>query len=462
MSVLTNLLFFVGLIGGLVGLAPVGAYAAVPTYDLSLSEAEYRALGTSEQLKASTADKEASEEHKGAAFVGLLPKLTLSGSITYDTTVPQFPITFPVGSTTFHSSVNFGNHWNYSLGPTLTYPLWDTFSSYKNYQSASLTNQAREEDLKNSRLQTLQSVRNAYVQVRLAIEELEVVNASLDLTRAQGRDVETRFRAGAASRLDVVTSERSVLNYEQQFEQRQSALATNLRDLFALLGDPREPGDLSRPAPPGIDNASVVVKFDTLKKLLEDEASAESATLDFRRQPVVQSLLYQSDSLEYSAASQKAHVYPSISLQASSVYTLPNGPLTSPYNQNSASLTLSAPLWLGDPTWHQASQTLKEAESTRHREEQQRINIARDFAKAKELLTSLRTLRELAGRDILKSEEAARLYYSSYKSGNSTLLDVQNANTQALQAKVNAARLDAQILTQLITLKALSGEELLR
>jgi outer membrane protein TolC len=325
-----------------------------------------------------------------------------------------------------------------------------------------MTDRARDEDLKNSRLQTLQSVRNSYVQVQLAIEELQDVKASLDLTRAQGHDVMTRFRAGAASRLDVVTSERSVLNYEQQFVQRQATLASNLRDLFALLGETNAPGDLSHPAPPGVEDASLIVKFDSLKKLLEDEASAENVTLDFGHQPHVQSLVYQSDSLEYSAASQKAKVYPSLSFQASAVYMLPFSPLTSGFNQNSATLTLNAPLWLGDPTWHQAGQTLQQAESTRHREEQERINISRDFAKAKELLESLRRQRELATDDIRKSAEAARLYYSSYKSGSSTLLDVQNANTQALEAKVHAARLDAQILTQLITLKALSGEELLR
>ncbi len=459
MDVRTTLLLVVALISkGSYAEAP----AEVPIYELTLPEAESLALETSEQLKASVADKEAAEQQKGAAFVGQLPRLTLGGSITYNTTIPKFPISFLAGPVTISENVNFGNHWNYSVGPTLTYTLWDTLSSYKNYRSASLADQSRAEDLKNSRLQTLQAVRSAYVQVRLAIEELQDVKAFLDLTRAQGRDVATRFRAGAASRLDVVTSERSILNYEQQFEQRQSALATSLRDLFAQIGDPKAPGDLSRPAPPGIKDTSLIVKFDSLKKLLEDETSAEDVVLDFRRQPVVQSLVYQSDSLEYSASSQKARVYPALALQASSVYTLPAGPLTSPFNQNSATLILSAPLWLGDPTWHQAAQTRKQSESVRHREEQQRINIARDFAVAKELLTSLRKQRELATVDIHQSEEAARLYYASYQSGSSSLLDVQNANTQALLAKVTAARLDAQILTQLITLKTLSAEELYR
>jgi outer membrane protein TolC len=272
----------------------------------------------------------------------------------------------------------------------------------------------------------------------------------------------------------VVTSERSILNYEQQLEQREAALASNLRDLFALLGETKASEKLSRAAPPGMahrmvhrldqgmDEATLIVKFDSLQKLLKALAAAENVTLDFGLQPQVQSLVYQSDSQEYLAASQKAKVYPSVALTASSVYTLPLGPPVTPFNQNSATLTLNVPLWLGDPTWHQASQTLRQAESTRHREEQERINIARDFAKAKELLRSLKMQRELADLDIKKSEEAARLYYVSYKSGSSSLLDVQNANTQALTAKISAARLDAQILTQLITLKALAGEEIVQ
>lgn len=59
----------------------------------------------------------------------------------------------------------------------------------------------------------------------------------------------------------------------------------------------------------------------------------------------------------------------------------------------------------------------------------------------------------------MQSEEAAKLYYSSYKAGKNNLIDVQIANNQALQAKVGAARIDAQILNQLILLNALSGEQ---
>lgn len=101
----------------------------------------------------------------------------------------------------------------------------------------------------------------------------------------------------------------------------------------------------------------------------------------------------------------------------------------------------------------------REAQANKHRADQLQTNINRDFSKATEILASLYDQKKLAALDVLESQEAAKLYYGSYKAGKNNLIDVQTANYQAFQAKVGAVQIDAQILNQLILLNALSGEQ---
>ena len=71
------------------------------------------------------------------------------------------------------------------------------------------------------------------MQVQLGIEELRLINDSLGLSKAQSHDVLTRFHAGAAATIDVVTAGRSVLSYEIQLRQKQAELASALKDLLS-------------------------------------------------------------------------------------------------------------------------------------------------------------------------------------------------------------------------------------
>jgi outer membrane protein TolC len=139
----------------------------------------------------------------------------------------------------------------------------------------------------------------------------------------------------------------------------------------------------------------------------------------------------------------------------------PNGPVKEQIQQVIVSAQVSMPLFLGDPTWKLAASKRHEADAARAREEETLVELRRDFSKARTMLDSLREQRKLAADDVAQTEEAAQLYYKSYKSGEARLIDVQNADTQALQAKVNAARVDAQFLQQMILLKTLSGKEFL-
>jgi len=428
----------------------VKSYAQTELFELKLSEAEQKALQASNRLKSFAAEEEAAKEQSNAQFAGLFPKLSLQGGYQYYGTIPNISLgngpAFP-----------FGTNSTYSVGPQLNYTLWDSFSGRKSYKAASLLASARTEDRKNAQLQLLFSLRAAYVQVQLGLEELRLIQDSLQLANAQDRDVATRFSAGAAAKLDVVTAGRSVLSYQIQFEQRQAELSSALKDLLTLLGD-NGGTNVSRPGPPGIANVALVVKLDDLDDSLSQQDKQEIPD-PTDQQPQIQSLDLQARSAEAAADSQSAKLLPTVQLSAGVSKIRPDIPNPPDYWQQTVGVTLSLPLYLGDPTPSLAAQQRNEAQAADYRKTQLREDIRRDFTKARNLLVSLRDQQTLATKDVKQSELAARLYYSSYRAGKVNLIDVQNANLQALQSKVNAARIDAQILNQLFLLKSLSGKE---
>jgi outer membrane protein TolC len=148
-----------------------------------------------------------------------------------------------------------------------------------------------------------------------------------------------------------------------------------------------------------------------------------------------------------------------VQLSAKTTLEYPNGPVLENINQNTFTALLTMPIFEGSRTLHQADQKLKEAQASRFQSEQLKVDLNRDFKKAQDLLQSLKDQQKLAAQDVLKSDEVAKLFYKSYKAGQINLTDVQSANVRALISRVNAARIDAQILNQLITLKALSGKD---
>jgi outer membrane protein TolC len=442
---------FIYLFSSVLGLLAIsaGAFAEESTLSLSLSDAESRALSASDLLKSYVSDQRATVSQADAQFQNLLPKLSLSASYTYYNTIPLVSL---VGG----PPIPFGTNSIYNFGPVLNYTLWDTFASRNSYRATSALADARDADRENAALQILYNIRATYVQVQLGLEELGLIHDSLELARAQDRDVSNRLQAGAATRVDKVTSERSVLSYQIQFKQRQSELAASVRDLMTLLKD-ETPRDISRPGPTGVPNLSLALKLESLDRMLAEE-SESGLTLPGDSQPQIRSQELQAKSFELQAKSAGSQSLPTVQLSGGVSYNRPDIPNPPSYWQEYGAVSLTMPLFFGDSSRDVAASQRSQAEAASYRASQIRDNLHRDFDKAEELLRNLKEQQQLAVEDVRQSQEEARLYYTAYKAGKLNLIDVQNANNQALQAKVNLARIDAQILDQIITLKSISGE----
>jgi outer membrane protein len=426
--------------------------AASRTYELTLKEAEHRALDTSDQLKSLSSTHDAAQEQADAQFSALLPRLTIGANYQYVTEVPSISLPIPGVNEGF----SFGSNNSWNVGPTLNYTLFDMGATHDLYRGYDLLAQAREEDSKNGKLQLLLSVRGSYLRLQLALEELRLLNSSLELSRAQNRDIEANYKAGAATRLDRVDSQRDVLSYELQFAQKQAEVADDFRDLLAQMKENPQ-GDLSEAGPPQVQNVAVELKLDTLTQSMQ-EASTWKYTPPNDEHPQIRSQELQAESAEKQAESNKDGLYPKVQLAASAILQYPNVIILQTVEQNTFQVGVSMPLFEGNRSRHLSAEKMKESDAARFNRDQTRINLDRDYDKAVQLLQSLRGQQALALEDVQHSQDAARLYYQSYKGGKVNFIDVQSANNRALLSQVNAARIDAQILNELFVLQTLSGD----
>src|SRR6185312_801462 len=205
-----------------------------------------------------------------AAFAPLLPRLTLDGSYRYQTEVPEFSVV-PGGP-----KAQFGSNRAESVGPTLTWTLWDQGALYKTWRAQQANARSRDEQLRLVQTQATQAARLAYVQVQLGRERVRLLADSVALAAAQYADIEKRRRAGAANRIESLSSHQSELQRRKEFLSAQSDLSAALRELMRLtaLG---AGVDASRPTDVRVSTAALNLPEPTVRLALDSLADTPAA-----------------------------------------------------------------------------------------------------------------------------------------------------------------------------------------
>lgn len=424
------------------------AYSQVPTYELRLQEALTKARNKSEQLKSVQKDTLAAQSTSEASSSTVFPRLTLDANMHYVSTVPTLQVAPNA------PAIQLGAHLNYSVGPTLTYTLWDGGASRNLNKSHEKMTEARKEDQRTQTARLLASVRLAYTHVQLGLEQFQFLSDTLKLAKAQAGYISNRHVQGNASNLDLLTAKKEVLSYDLLLKQRQTELASSLRDLLALV-ESDSTLVIKDPTPKGFPNAGLWITLDSLDETLKKESSSEPSQLD-DTPPQVRSQDLLAESFELLSKSQRASMYPRLQISGRTSLDYPNGPILERIHQNTLAVGFSMPLYEFSRTEHLAATKMFEAEAARHRKNQIASDLQRDFAKAKDTLRSLRGQDKDAKEVLKQAEQLSKMYYDAYRLGRITLIEVQSANLRALQAKVDLSQIHAQILNQLSTLKTLA------
>ncbi|PIR14925.1 MAG: hypothetical protein COV48_17210 [Elusimicrobia bacterium CG11_big_fil_rev_8_21_14_0_20_64_6] len=437
-------------------LAVPAVAADTPRFRLAMPEAVSAARSHSPSLKAAAEESAGFADLSDERFAALLPRVTLDGSYRYQAEVPNFS----VGAG--QPARPFGDHRATSLGPTVSWTLWDQGSLYKSWRAQKAQAASWDERRRLADRQAELGARLAYVQVQLSCEQLWALGGSLALAEAQYKEIDNRFKAGAASRIDTLSSHQDTLQRRKLFLQAQAELSASLRELLRLIG--RDEGrDLARPldarvstaALTGMGEATLLVELDGLDARQEALIGVETAALDASH-PRVEIYARQAESSRLSASSLNASRGPVIRVQGRVSYDYPNGPVLESVTQKSVGLTASLPLFEGRRTARAVSERRHAAAAAESRRDLASEEIRRDWGVARDELGSLRAQQAVDARSVAETEELSRLIYLSYKAGRSNYLDVQSANLRELEAKVQAARTRAQVLIRLATLADLA------
>jgi outer membrane protein len=426
-----------------VAISPLARITATESsITLLLSEIEVQALASSHNAKALNAEIDAAKNKTEALHSLLYPKLVLDANYKYISEVPT--LNLPGGA---HSA--FGDNNNYSIGPVLSWTVWDFGSTQKSLKGAVATEISKESEKKLTTRQTLLAARLAYFKVQLRQEQLRLVTDSLKLAESQYRDIQNRVSVGSSTRIDLLSAHKEVLNFKIQSRQIQSDLSSDLRDLYAIAGL-SDSTDFSRPVniDPISSSLMVLSKYENIK----------INKLDLDQHPLIKMYTSNAESMRAMSESFSANKLPKISLYAKSSIDYPNGPILEKFNQNTIGINLTMPIFENGRSTHEASEKQNLAIASENRREQARIDLFRDWQKSKDQLKGLQDKVDIYKKAVTESEEQARLVYSSYRFGRSSFLEVQSSNLHSLEVKVQSTTNDVQILIQLASLASISEE----
>jgi outer membrane protein TolC len=439
--------------------ATASAAAEAPRFELTMAEAEAAARAHALDVKAAAEESASARDRADAAFSPLLPRLTLDGSARYQAIVPT--VALAPGS----PALQLGTHNATSIGPSLSWTLWDEGALYKTWRAQQAGALSQEELERLTATQATEAARLAYVQVQLAREKARLLFDSVGLSDAQYADIQKRLRAGAVSKIDSLSSHQEDLQRRKDFLSAQSDLAAALRELFQLTGlgaglDLTRPVDVrvSSALPAGLAEPTLRVALDSLADVPAPLVAAETGTGPSPDHPAVLVYQRQAESARLNAAAISAGNWGTIQLQGAIDYEYPNQFLPQYIWQKTVGLTASVPLFEDRRTSRQAGVQKHLATAAERRRDLAAEQLSRDWDKARAALASLRDQQALDVVAVVESEELARLIYLAYQGGRRSYLDVQTYDLTALQAKVAAAQTRAQILIQLATLAQLAAQ----
>jgi outer membrane protein TolC len=265
-----------------------------------------------------------------------------------------------------------------------------------------------------------QSVRQAYYTIlgdkaQLTVSQDTVRNAQATLKNAQ-----EKLTAGTLARYDV-------LQYETQLSQAQSDLITAENNLEVAKENFNDV--LARP----IDTPFEVKDVDVLPTVTRDVKDLTDAALTHR--PDVLALQSTIESFKYSAKAAEASQDPSLSLSAQHIRLFYPGTVNTGFYENSASLNLNIPIFDSGITRAKVKEIHQQEVQSRIQLDQLKLSISLEVRQDLSNLESAQAKLDVANKQVAQAAEAYRLAVVRANAGESTTLDVTNAQTQLTTAK---------------------------
>jgi outer membrane protein len=375
----------------------------------TLSDAIALAYQTNPTLQSQRAQLRALDESYVQAHAGLRPQANVQAQGAYT----NGPNTADVGVTTDSASLN------------VTQPLYTGGLATAQVRAADADIQSGRQKLRQVEGQVLQSVIQAYVDVRRDQQALAIAQENVKVLRRQLDETKARFEVGQVTRTDTAQAQARLAAAASQLSNAQAQLGVSRSNYVAVIG--QSPGDLApEPALDGLP-ATVDQAFDTAA----------------RNNPGILSADFAEQAAAARVAEAKSAYRPTLSLNASVGYesSLTTAPLlglrSGEFDHNiQAAATLTQPLFAGGMNASRIREALENDNAAR---------IAVDAAQRQAVQSVAQAWNQLlAARSSIASNEeqvhADEVAYEGVRQeadvGLRTTLDVLNAEQELRNAQL--------------------------
>lgn len=406
-----------------------------PSSGLTADEAARRAVQTSYTVEQQRQTLESNEALRRQAKWNFLPTLTASASYMR---VRKITNTLGFGDTSFSFS-NIPNQW--AFGAQLTIPLSDyIFRLPQTLAATRATRDASELTKRNTELTAATDTKVAYYEWARAKLQVVVQEQALDQAKAQARDANAQFEAGASTRADVLRLESQVASTELNLANARTSLANTEEQLRTSMHDKSKDSytigeDVRADLPPLDDSGDINALWQ----------EAEDKRLDLK------AVSMQAQAQEERAKAARAGSLPTLQatgqIQELNPLTLRTPPRDQfeYYWQVGANLTWNLTGILGNESAVDSQKAQSLAIVAQSNQTRDTIHVA--VLQAYNALKVAEVALDTTARALASSEESYRVRRALYQNGRATTVEVVDAETdltRARQAAINA-RIDLRV-----------------
>ncbi len=423
-----NKFFITGLL--LFLLTPFYANAQTAT-ELTIEDAIDLALTNNFQLRQAENNLDLAETRIWSARADFLPSLNAQFSGTR-----QAGLDFIPEDLAFEDRVTYAVSGNISTN----IPIFTGFRNIANLRSTEASKLSQEERLQRLRENIIFETASRYLQVVLNEQLLDIAEATLEASMSQLEQVSAQVEVGARPTVDLFNQEATVASDELEIVQRQNALDVSIAQLLRIMQD-ESITDVITVLPEAEDLSLVPIDLN-LQELIQTALESRS---DYRAQE------YEIESNINEIRIQRSNMLPSLSASAS-LSSRYSDQLTDPLTGRSvdfsdqffdrsvtrtAGFTLQIPIfnrWNNRTSMQSAQIQLK---NSRLELDNIRFQVSEEVRQAYNDYQSIVKQLESTEKALRAAERAYETELQRYEIGATTLIELNQANANFVQAQSN-------------------------
>lgn len=412
----------------------------------NLQESYELALKHEASLKSAHANFKAQQEVEKSAVAALLPQISVGANISR-TDSDQKEISAINQQRTARDQNITSRNWNLTLDQQLI-----NMASWYNYKSGKLISQKATADYISQQQNLMVKVAEAYFNVLRAQDNLQAAKSEETALNRQFEQTQERFEVGLIAITDVHESRAALDNSRVLSLSFQDQLGIALEELYILTG----------------------VKYDqiwTLKKnfpITSPDPSDQQAWVDaaLANNPMLKSANLQSAAANETARAKKMQLMPSLSARINVQNSDTDGnfkqagtrfDIDNESDQNTVSLNLNAPIFLGGYNHSQRRQAYHQAHASKYHALDMQRQIIKNIRSLH--LAATTDVKRVAARDrgIISTMSALEATQAGYEVGTRNIVDVLQSQRSLYAALRDHANARYDYVLNMLRLKQQAG-----